>query len=859
MLDEDASLLDTEAYRQLLGMCGQRADAVPPALIAAHALRAAQVADWRVQRATMQALLRRFSAATRDELVVRSRPKGAVLGAYTTGRRGKRGGDRPYTTVLESVDPPLGSCDCRDYLRGSLGVCKHLATVLDDVWASPRRLARARKEQQKGAARDVLTWDPLWPLDGSPDLLAQVRWRRGSRPSRSQRAERVRSHFEDDGQGLLRLVPPADPADRVALVKDLQSLLRSTQAASPSPALTALLMRERTLLEQRLSQAEVLGALPKHLKGLKRKLYPYQREGVRRFLESGNLLLADDMGLGKTVQAVAGCHALFQARRVQRGLVIVPASLKSQWLNEWQATSPVPISIVEGSPAERAEQYRALRRGFVILNYERVLRDLPELRKLDADIVVLDEAQRIKNWQTKTHAYISALKPRYRLVLTGTPLENRLEELASILDWVDEFAVAPKWRLVPWHTFSDGDGEQGIAGARNLDTLRQRLAGCALRRVRQEVLSQLPPRTDTRIPVEMTAPQQVEHQELQVPIVRLMRAAQRRPLKQSEFLVLMSLLTKQRAVSNGLAQWQFDEVYPTLEHLPATESRLRSLFSPKLAELQRLVQELAVQNGRKIVVFSQWRRMLRLAHWAVRGVLAEAGLEAAFFTGAESQKQRTQSVVRFHDDPDVRVLLLTDAGGVGLNLQRAASCCINIELPWNPAVLEQRIGRIYRLGQTRPIDVFNLITEVGIEARIWDIISVKRALFAGLFDGTSDEVRFDDATSFMEDLERLIEERPDPIEAAVDELDEVEDLADDDEDLADEQKQEPIGSLSPASPSGTPSAPSAAALTDLMGALQVRRNESGGIIVEASAEAAPVLATALETVAKLLRQAAQSE
>lgn len=111
-----------------------------------------------------------------------------------------------------------------------------------------------------------------------------------------------------------------------------------------------------------------------------------------------------------------------------------------------------------------------------------------------------------------------------------------------------------------------------------------------------------------------------------------------------------------------------------------------------------------VEQRRKVVVFSQWRRMLSLAHWAIGDILQDLGHRAAFFTGNESRKRRTQNVVDFHDNPAVSVLLCTDAGGVGLNLQRAASSCINLELPWNPAVLEQRIARIHRRGQSEPVD-----------------------------------------------------------------------------------------------------------------------------------------------------------
>jgi SNF2 family DNA or RNA helicase len=121
-------------------------------------------------------------------------------------------------------------------------------------------------------------------------------------------------------------------------------------------------------------------------------------------------------------------------------------------------------------------------------------------------------------------------------------------------------------------------------------------------------------------------------------------------------------------------------------------------------ELCELIGQIALTQRRKVVVFSQWRRMLRLAHWATRDQLAGEGVRAAFFTGQEGQKRRAQNIVDFNDDPACRALFATDAGRVGLNLQRAATACINIELPWNPAVLEQRIGGIHRLGQCHPIE-----------------------------------------------------------------------------------------------------------------------------------------------------------
>ena len=253
-----------------------------------------------------------------------------------------------------------------------------------------------------------------------------------------------------------------------------------------------------------------------------------------------------------------------------------------------------------------------------------------------------------------------------------------------------------------------------------------------VRRVRQEVLSQLPPRTDTRVSVPMTGAQQEEHDALIAPIAALVGAARRRPLTQPEFLRLMTLLTQQRIISNGLAQLRFDELWPVDAPARPEPSLLEGLFAPKLLELRRIVESVVVEQGRKAVVFSQWRRMLRLAAWATGDVLADAGRRAVFFTGAESTRQRHPEHRGLPRPARAsRVMFLSDAGGVGLNLQRAANACINLELPWNPAVLEQRIGRIYRLGQKHPIDVYNLVSEGGIESRIAELVATKQALFSG--------------------------------------------------------------------------------------------------------------------------------
>jgi len=868
---------DLEAFQELRTRASGKLGGLPADIAARHVLSVTAGADWPVQRAALDAIVRRFSFARRDALEVATRPRGSVgLGLYGTRRH--RDGRRPYETLLAAVNPLLGSCSCKDFRKGGLGLCKHLLVVLEDLLKKPTKWQRAIAAGLGPATRSPrLVWDPVRPLTGPGDWLDRVAWTPGSvsNGNGGRVPEVVGRWFAGEAAESWPLAEgaPQDPLTRLQLVEGLQRYLRQPDSNGPKvghdPALNPLLDGELRRLKRKLDGDLLTAEMKTPLKTIKRPLYAYQHEGITRFLGTGRLLLADDMGLGKTAQAIGACHVLWHRGEVKRGLLVVPAPLKSQWAREWALFSDVPVEVVDGSPSQREAIYREQRRGFLIANYEQVLRDLALIHDWAPDMMVLDEAQRIKNWATKTAGYVKQLQPKYRLVLTGTPMENRLDELASIMDWVDESALEPKWRLAPWHA-TLFDGTQEVAGARNLDTLRTRLRETMVRRLRREVLDQLPSRTDTRVPVDLTPAQRMEHDDLNRPIASLLRRGKTRPLTQAEFLRLMQLLTTQRIICNGLAQLQFLEVWPTLNGMEKPQDAvLRSLDSPKLVELRELVRQLVLDGGHKVVVFSQWRRMLRLGSWAVSDLLSETGLRSAFFSGDESQKRRTQNIIEFHDDPSLAVLFSTDAGGVGLNLQRAASSVVNLELPWNPAVLEQRIGRVYRLGQKQPVQVFNLVSEQGIEARIAGIVSDKQALFTGLFDGTSNEVEFTGSGRFLDRVEKLVETVPAPDLGEPEEaIDQVVTPARGEELAMDEPITAPTPPAAPPEPS-RPSVPQpepqlpptspqvpAAQVQQLFAAIQVERTAQGGLRIEAPPEAAGTLAAVFQGMADLMARAA---
>lgn len=780
------------------------------------------------------ALARRFQNMVEDELRIASARRAPVFGTHrVTGAEGKR----PYeTTVFDLEGPAVGSCTCPDFLRSGLGLCKHLFAALRHAFARPNAATAVRRAQ---GDVPVLRWDWRRPAGAETDPVLAVAVAR-----MSAEAETCADAL---GVWHTHLAAADTPATRLRALNEIEALLACYPGLSFDPAYRAVLAEEIALATRRVAAEAAAERALSFEATLLRPLYPYQREGIATALRAGRFLLADDMGLGKTTQATAFGHLLYVSGAASRGLIVCPASLRPQWEREWQSVSDVPITRVDGPEPERRRIYERAAEGFLLIGYETLLRDLDAIRAFAPDVVMVDEGQRIKNYATATANAVKALTPQFRLLLTGTPLENRLEELASLLDWIDDRTLAPKWRLA-----SDYGAEGGM---KNLGALRSRLAPRVLRRVRREVASQLPPRTDTRIPIAMTAEQLARHDEANQPIARLMQTAERRPLTPAEFLKLMTLFQSQRVLANGVAQADFEAIWPTLADTAPTAEVLARLCSPKLGELRRLVDDLVLEQGRTIIVFSQWKRMLRLAHWAIGDLLAAAGLRATFFTGDESKVARERAVRDLHDDPAVKVMFLTDAGGVGLNLQEAATACIHLELPWNPAVLEQRTSRIYRLGQREPVDIYHLVSEGCIESRIARLIANKRAVFDAVFQADTDEVTFEGSASFLDTARSLIE---------------VEDAAAAPASRADEPHPEaPLSVVSPSASEPAALAPEAApapstdpaavpsidtaALSMLFASMRISRGASGEVRLEAPPEAAGALAAVFEGLAGMLR------
>jgi superfamily II DNA or RNA helicase len=675
------------------------------------ALQAPSIHDWRTTDED-EINRRRLRARTESFQIFNFHPAHPVFSNFSV----KSGSGLTYAVEVRDVRQRHFACDCVDFRINGLGTCKHVEAVLLHLEARFKRLFRAAASNGSGRL-DVLpdpAHDSLRLMNGHGPMPAALR-----------------AWFGEDG--LLKEGPPE------AAVEELRRLaaadlpdLRVSQELGPWLEARRRL-EERKLLRHEYELKVQSGQWPAQETLV--PLFPYQREGMLHLAFAERALLADEMGLGKTIQAIAACALLRRLDKAARVLVVTPASLKTEWEEQIQRFTPLPYQLVFGGRTTRLAAYAGAP-FFTIVNYEQMLADALDVNaRLKPDVVVLDEAQRIKNWSAKTTQAVKRLRSRYAFILTGTPIENRLDELYSLMDFLDPSLLGPLFRFNREYYEMDERGRP--AAYRNLDKLHARIKPLLLRRRKAEVETELPERTDRNHFVPLSTEQQGEYESHEGVVARLAAMAQRRPLAQPEQEKLLRHLNMMRMVCDTgyiLNQEQKE--------------------CPKLQEMEKILEECRENAGVKIIIFSEWERMLQLA----RELCCRLKLGFAWHTGAVPQKKRRGEIILFKSDPHCRVFLSTDSGATGLNLQNA-SVVINCDLPWNPAKLEQRIARAWRKQQTRPVTVVNLISENTIEHRMLDTLSHKRALSDGVLDlkGDLKEIKLRSGKqAFLSKLEQLM-------------------------------------------------------------------------------------------------------
>ena len=421
-------------------------------------------------------------------------------------------------------------------------------------------------------------------------------------------------------------------------------------------------------------------------------LMPHQQAGIARLLVGPGVLLADEMGLGKTIQAIGALRVLLQDSAPGPALIVVPAGLVLQWRQQLREWAPeLTLSTCIGPPEDRRQRWRAPAQvyltGFDSLRGDMALPAPYGPRRRLWQVVVADEAQRIKNAKTAIAATVKALPRRRAWALTGTPLENHPDDAVSILDFVAPGLCDPA---------------EMIAG------LRRALSVVQLRRRRADVLPNLPPKTVFEIAPELLPAQRVAYE-----------------VAHREGLVWLRSLGAELQVTHVL------ELILRLKQI--CNACPRTGASAKLEDLRRRLHGVAAA-GEKALVFTQFVAAPFGAESIARAI---APLGPLLLTGRMSTAARDDALALFAADPGRQVLVASlRAGGVGLNLT-AASVVFHFDRWWNPAVETQAEDRAHRIGQTRPVQVFAYLTPDSIEQRIGEVLEEKRALFADIIDGVA--------------------------------------------------------------------------------------------------------------------------
>ena len=644
--------------------------------------------DWR-STDDQERLKRKLRAQEETFRIVNHTPEHPVFSNFSVHSQS----GMTYSVEIRDVREAGNACTCTDFRINGLGVCKHIEAVLFHLEKSKRvEFCKARKE---GSPRvDVV------PEESGQAL--RIERNLGRTPPGLRRrfdAEGVQMKGLDTDELLAELSASRSKYLRVS--QEVDTWRESAQRE-----------RERTASRRDYETGVVEGRHPEHV--TLSPLYPYQREGMLHLVFRERALLADEMGLGKTIQAIAACALLEHLGKAKRVLVVTPASLKSEWEEQIGRFTTLPLRLLFGSRNQRLQAYRGTDPPFfTICNYEQILRDSLDINEhFKPDIVVLDEAQRIKNWSTKTAQSVKRLQSRYAFVLTGTPIENRIDELQSIVDFLDPSLLGPLFRFNREHYELDEKGRP--EGYRNLAGLRRKVAPVLLRRRKAEVETELPERTDRTLFVSLTKGMREEYAEYERQVGDLANKAKRRPLTAKEQDLLMIFLSMMRMICDS----------------PGLMKNNSSRDCPKLAELERVLEESLSEPDVKAIIFSEWIGMLE----RVRELADRMGIGYAWHTGSVPQKKRRAEIRTFQQDPDCRLFLSTDSGGVGLNLQNA-SVVINCDLPWNPAKLEQRIARAWRKNQTRAVTVVNLVARETIEHGMLSTLAQKTELSDGVLDG----------------------------------------------------------------------------------------------------------------------------
>lgn len=466
---------------------------------------------------------------------------------------------------------------------------------------------------------------------------------------------------------------------------------------------------ETIAAEIKTTPAEYTGSLP---------LFDFQKIGAKFLKTMPSALLADAPGLGKTIQTIAALEG------VRRVLILCPASLKYSWKQEILKWSEDGARVITGNKAERSKDWLDVDLPkYVIANYELLLHDWDQIPK-EWDVIVADEATRISNPGAKTTKLLKKLVALKRIALTGTPISNSPNDIFSIIDWIAPKYLGTYFNFLERYCVREPRFNR-IVGYQNIPELSEKIARFTLRRTKEEVLKDLPPKTIEDVSFEISPKERKLYDAVRKIIIEEIKDLD--ITKHTLTLIPVKMLRLKQVAD-----------HPSLVTGKPHESS-------KLDALKDLLKPV-VLSGEKAIVFTQFAEMAKLLFQEL------ADYNPRMLIGEMDDQARDKSIHEFLEDTSSSIFISTEAGAYGLNLQ-AASYVINYDLPWSAAKYEQRLGRAHRLGQLKPVTVYNLIAKNTIDEYCYKTLKKKYFISDEIL---LDSERLEDVGLSEEDIKMIL-------------------------------------------------------------------------------------------------------
>jgi SNF2 family DNA or RNA helicase len=560
-----------------------------------------------------------------------------------------------------------------------------------------------------------------------------------------------------------------------------------------------LKQQAKELVSDEESLDDVMKRVPKKIETDFMKIEPYHfqklavgwaatQKGKRAKVFGG--LLADQMGLGKTIEAIATASYFKEKGLIKNCLVVTLAGVKIQFAGEIAKFAGLPVQVIEGTREKRLKQFQKIRDEkifFTVTNYELLRQtevDLSEILKMNYDMIILDEAHKMKNPETKISQCIRQIQPEYRLLMTGTPIEKQLHNIFALMDYIspnilssDEYdfdtrrqMFEDKFLKIEWKRFGYGPKEKVITGTKNDGTLKKMIAPFMLRRLTKEVSDELPDEMESVVLVGWDNDQRKLYDKIEAMKIDLQEKQSKSKDDEEK--------KKMQDAMKGLLNY-LTAVCDAPELLLQSESALAKQLvgrkksfskSPKQKRLLEMVEEIVVENEQKVVIFSRLKEMTKLIKRDIQELFEDVAkqktseskkigenktyqpFKVLTYTGDESSNQRELAKKAFQEDPNAKVIIITEAGSTGINLQ-SGSHLIFFDYPYQHSIYDQTKGRINRLGSKHErVYIYCLMTESGFDETTYKNLKKQEQMIKRVVEKTADEQRaVDEITKQLEE------------------------------------------------------------------------------------------------------------